>query len=144
MFYFTVRVQSSTDFWLKRAGLYLLDGLVDSLKGWVLAIMENSPVTMENEDTFLFSLSTVAAIDTVVWTVVPLAGKHIQAFCNTARQVTEFKWVHWANSIRTIYNKYLFICTIPNQQMSLVKPHLYTTFMLKIIPCMWLHKPGLW
>lgn len=67
-----------------RDQLYLLDGLVDGSKSWLLVIMENSSVTMENEDTGLFSLFTVAAIDTVVRTVVPLAGEHIQTFCNTA------------------------------------------------------------
>lgn len=60
-----------------------MDGFVDSSKRWLLVIMVNSPVAMENEDAFLFSLLTVAAIDTVVWTVVPLAGEHIHAFCNT-------------------------------------------------------------
>lgn len=63
--------------------LYLLDGLVDGSKSWLLVIVENSSVTMENEDTSLFCLFTVAAIDTVVRTVVPLAGKHIQALWNT-------------------------------------------------------------
>ena len=60
-----------------RGLLYLLDGLVDSSKCWLFVIVVNSPVTMENENTFLFSLLTVAAIDAVVWTVVPLAGEHI-------------------------------------------------------------------
>lgn len=80
-----------------------MDGLIDGSKGWLLVIMENSPVTMENEDAFQFSLLTVAAVDTVVWTVVPLAGKHIQAFCDGPRQVTDFKSVinNWANSINT-------------------------------------------
>lgn len=41
---------------------------------------------MENKDTFFFSLLTIAAIDTVVWTVVPLAGKHIQAFWNRPKK----------------------------------------------------------
>lgn len=40
---------------------------------------------MENEDTFLLSLMTVAAIHAVVWAIVPLTGKHIQALCNTER-----------------------------------------------------------
>lgn len=53
--------------------------------------MVNSPVAMENENTFVFSLLTVAAIDAVVWTVVPLAGEHIQAFCNTARSMVDSK-----------------------------------------------------
>lgn len=65
----------------QRGRLYLLDGLIDGSKCRLLVIMVNSPVTMENEDTFLISLLTVAAIDTVVWTVVPLAGEHIEAFC---------------------------------------------------------------
>lgn len=71
--------------WLQQRGLQvlsklvLLDGLVDGSKSWLLVIVENSSVTMENEDTGLFRLFTVAAIDTVVWTVVPLAGEHIQA-----------------------------------------------------------------
>ena len=60
-----------------------MEGLVDCTKSWLLVIVENSPVTMENEDALMFSLSTVATIDTMVWTVVPLAGEHIQAFCNT-------------------------------------------------------------
>ena len=46
---------------------------------------------MENENTFLLSLLTVAAIDAVVWTVVPLAGEHIQAFCNTSRSMVDGK-----------------------------------------------------
>lgn len=66
-----------------RSCLYLLDGIVDGSKCWLLVIMVNSPVTMENEDTFMFSLLTVAAINTVVWTVVPLAWEHIKAFCET-------------------------------------------------------------
>lgn len=84
-FTFTSRMQR----FLGKEGdcLYLLEGLVDCSEGWLLVIMENSPVTMENEDTFVFSLSTVAAIDTVVWTVVPLAGEHIQAFCETERNI---------------------------------------------------------
>lgn len=65
-----------------------MDGFVDSSKRWLLVIVVNSPVSMENEDTFLFSLLTVAAINAVVWTVVPLAGDHIQAFCNTERDMT--------------------------------------------------------
>lgn len=36
---------------------------------------------MENEDAFMLRFPAVAAIDTVVWTVVPLAGEHVEAFC---------------------------------------------------------------
>lgn len=81
--------------------------------------MENSPVTMENEDTFVFSLLTVAAIDTVVWTVVPLAGEHIQAFCNTARNMTGSKWMinNWANSIRTLYTQtFVYLMNVQNSK----------------------------
>ena len=85
---------------LVREAVYLLDGLVNGSKCRLLVIMVNSPVTMENEDTFLISLLTVAAIDTVVWTVVPLAGEHIQAFCNAVREMTV------NNCVYSIRNRY--------------------------------------
>lgn len=71
--------------------LYLLDGLVDGSESRLLVIVENSSVTMENEDTSLFRLFTVAAIDTVVWTVVPLAGEHVQALWNTSTTNAELR-----------------------------------------------------
>jgi hypothetical protein len=43
--------------------------------------MVNTSISVENEDALLFGLETVAAVDTVVWTVVPLAREHIQALC---------------------------------------------------------------
>jgi hypothetical protein len=54
-----------------------LDGFVDSSERRLLVVMVNTPVAMENEHAFLLSRLTVAAIDTVIWTVVPEAGKHI-------------------------------------------------------------------
>lgn len=53
--------------------------------------MENSPIPMENEDAFMFCFSAVAAINTVVWTVVPLTGEHVEAFCDTQSNVTMAK-----------------------------------------------------
>lgn len=50
--------------------------------------MENSPVPMENEDALVLSFSAVAAVDAVVWTVVPLAGEHMEAFCDTQSNVS--------------------------------------------------------
>lgn len=43
---------------------------------------------MENEDAFVLCFSAVAAIDAVVGTVVPLAGEHMEAFCDTQRNVS--------------------------------------------------------
>lgn len=63
--------------------LYLEEGFVDSSKRWLFVIVENSPVPMENEDAFMLGFSAVAAIDTVVWTVVPLAREHTEAFWDT-------------------------------------------------------------
>lgn len=60
--------------------LVLLDGVINSSESWLLVIMEDSPVSMENENTLLLGRLTVAAINTVIWTVVPLAGEHIQGF----------------------------------------------------------------
>lgn len=91
---------------------YLLDGLIDSSKSWLLVIMENAPVTVENEDTFVFSLLTVAAINAVIWTVVPLAGEHIQAFYNTAKSTLGL--------IRTLYKQsivYLILCFQENKRL---------------------------
>lgn len=79
--------------WIFFYQLYLLDGLVDGSKSWLLVIVENSSVTMENEDTGLLRLFTVAAIDAVVWTVVPLAGEHIQALWNTTTSEAESRWM---------------------------------------------------
>lgn len=101
--------------------------------------MENSPVTMENEDTFVFSLLTVAAIDTVVWTVVPLAGEHIQAFCNTARNMIGLKWMinNWANSIRTLYTQtFVYLMNVQNSSFSEASFVSYITFIMKIMLCL--------
>lgn len=38
---------------------------------------------MENEDAFVLCFPAVAAIDTVVWTVVPLAREHMEAVWDT-------------------------------------------------------------
>lgn len=65
-----------------------MERFVDRSKSWLFVIMENSPVPMKNEDAFMLCLSAVAAIDTVVWTVVPLAGEHVEAFCDTQSDVT--------------------------------------------------------
>lgn len=63
--------------------LYLEEGFVDGSKSWLFVIVENSPVPMENEDAFMLCFPAVAAIDTVVWTVVPLAWEHMEAFWDT-------------------------------------------------------------
>lgn len=105
---------------------YLLDGFVDSPKCWLLVIMVHSPVSMENEDTFLLSLMTVAAIHAVVWAIVPLTGKHIQALCNTERGME-----------RVIINKW------PGPRKKL-KCFQKSSSCLKILLCARLQKPGLW
>lgn len=69
-------------------GLYLVERFIDRSKSWLFVIMENSPVPMENEDAFVLCFSAVAAIDAVVWTVVPLAGEHMEAFCDTQSNVS--------------------------------------------------------
>lgn len=114
--------------------LYLLDGLVDGSKSWLLVIVENSSVTMENEDTGLFRLFTVAAIDTVVWTVVPLAGEHIQALWNTSTSEAESRWMtrtHLGWWIRTRRRKII--------------SYFYVHYRYQTAPVwMRLHVPGLW
>lgn len=96
----------------QRARHYLLDGLVDSSKSRLLVIMENAPVTVENEDAFVFSLLTVAAIDAVIWTVVPLAGEHIQAFCNTAKTTLGLTQTFYKQTI-----VYLILCIQENKRL---------------------------
>lgn len=68
--------------------LYLVERFIDCSKSWLFVIMENSPVPMENEDALVLSFSAVAAVDAVVWTVVPLAGEHMEAFCDTQSNVS--------------------------------------------------------
>lgn len=65
-----------------------MEGFVDGSKSWLFVVVENSPVPMENEDTFVLCFSAVAAIDAVVWTVVPLAVEHMEAFCDTRSNVS--------------------------------------------------------
>lgn len=72
--------------------LYLVKCFIDRSKSWLFVIMENSPVPMENEYAFVLSFSAVAAIDAVVWTVVPLAGEHMEAFCDTPEP--DEGWTH--------------------------------------------------
>lgn len=43
--------------------------------------MVNASIAMENVNTLLLSCSTVAAVDAVVWTVVPVAREHKHALC---------------------------------------------------------------
>lgn len=73
---------------MQSLSLYLVEGFIDRSKSWLFVIVENSPVPMENEDAFVLRFSAVAAIDAVVWTVVPLAGEHMEAFCGTRSNVS--------------------------------------------------------
>lgn len=66
-----------------------MECFIDCSESWLLVIMENSPVPVENEDSFTLCFSAVASVDTVVWTVVPLAGEHMEAFCDTHSNVTK-------------------------------------------------------
>lgn len=68
--------------------LYLVKSFIDCSKSWLFVIVENSPVPVENEDAFVLCFFAVAAVDAVVGTVVPLAGEHMEAFCDTQRNMS--------------------------------------------------------
>ena len=75
------------------SSFYLVERFIDRSKSWLFVVVENSPVPVENEDTFMLSFFAVAAIDAVVWTVVPLAGEHMEAFCGTQSNGAQLNWM---------------------------------------------------
>lgn len=49
--------------------------IIDYFERWLLVIMIHSTVAVKNRHTLLFSSFTVTPVHTVIWPVVPLAGK---------------------------------------------------------------------
>lgn len=49
--------------------------IIDYFEGWLLVIMINATVAMEDGHALLFSPFAVTAVHAVIWPVVPLAGK---------------------------------------------------------------------
>ncbi len=55
-----------------RFSSHLLDGIIHGSEGGQLVVMVNAAVAMENVNTVLFSGDAVAAVNTVIRTIVPL------------------------------------------------------------------------
>lgn len=57
--------------------------LVHSSEGRLLVVVVNPSVSMQYVDAILLGRRTVAAVDAMVWTIIPLARKLQQRLCNT-------------------------------------------------------------
>lgn len=58
----------------------LLNGFIYGSESRLLVVVVDTPVAVEDEDSMLLSSGTVAAVDAVVGTVIPLAREHKQPF----------------------------------------------------------------
>lgn len=65
---------------------HLLNGFVYGSESGLLVVVVDTPVAVEDEDPVLLGSGTVAAVDAVVGTVIPLAREHKQPFCGENRK----------------------------------------------------------
>ena len=71
---------------LKKKRAYISQCFINSSKCWLLIIMVNTSVPMENKDSFFFSFLAIASIYAMIWSVIPLARKNKKAFYAKIKQ----------------------------------------------------------
>lgn len=53
---------------------------IERFESWLLIVMVDASVSVQDRHTFPLSLFAVASVHAVIGTVVPLAGEHIEIF----------------------------------------------------------------
>lgn len=89
---------------------HLLYGLVNSPEGRLFVIVVNPSVPMQDVDALFLSWRTIAAIDTMIWTIIPLAGKLQQALWGQRKTLFRQKWASWCTCILTIMHMEWSVC----------------------------------
>ena len=61
-----------------REHTYVSDRLIECFESWLLLVMVDTSIPMQDRHTFPLCLSAIASIHAVIRTVVPLAGEHVE------------------------------------------------------------------
>ena len=61
-----------------RERTYISDRLIECFESWLLLVMVDTSIPMQDRYTFPLGLSAIASIHAVIRTVVPLAGEHVE------------------------------------------------------------------
>ncbi len=76
---------------------HLLDGVIHGSEGWLLVVVINAAAAVEDVNTALFSGDAVAAVHTVIRTIVPVTLDQQQTLWDTHRQ-NQWETQHRSNS----------------------------------------------
>lgn len=61
-----------------REHTYVSDRLIECFESWLLLVMVDTSISVQDRHTFPLRLSAIASIHAVIRTVVPLAGEHVE------------------------------------------------------------------